>query len=124
MNEKQKETVAKLKKVRHAQRLMDAHTARLRVARIRLKGSEDRVEYYEECEKKQLQLQLQLINEIDTVEKIFSNVDDEEKRLILELYFVDCYTIEEISEILGYSLRQMFRKYKNAVDAVIPYVMT
>lgn len=113
------EVITELKKVRNAQRLLNAHKARCRVAKLRLRNSDEQHEkYFEEYNKKITLLQEQLTQAIRSTEEMLSNVEDEEKRLILQLYFVDCYTIEEIAEIMGYSVRQMFRQYKAAKAAV------
>jgi hypothetical protein len=37
---------------------------------------------------------------------------------MLQLYFIDCFTVEEIAEIMHYSLRQAWKKYAVAIEKI------
>lgn len=56
-------------------------------------------------------LKEEIIDEIDTL-------DDPRYCEVLEAYFIDCLTIEEIADKEGYTERHMYRLYNEAVTAL------
>jgi DNA-directed RNA polymerase specialized sigma24 family protein len=117
MTEEQKMTVKTLKKVRNIQRLIDGHSARKKIARTRA-IVDDKCKLYELSAKKQENAIEQLRQAIEQTEEIIEKVNDEESKLMLQLYFIDCFTVEEIAEIMHYSLRQAWKKYAVAIEKI------
>lgn len=118
MTEEQKATVKTLKKVRNIQRLIDGHSARKKIARARAVVDDKCKLIYELSAKKQENAIEQLRQAIEQTEEIIEKVNDEESKLMLQLYFIDCFTVEEIAEIMHYSLRQAWKKYAAAIEKI------
>ena len=98
--------------------MIDGHTARKRIARARACVDERCKRIYQLAEKKQENAIEQLRQAIEQTEEIIEKVPDEESKLMLQLYFIDCFTVEEIAEIMHYSTRQAWKKYASAVEKI------
>ena len=51
----------------------------------------------------------------ENVEKLCLEVEDEQEQTVLIYYYLNLYTFEEIADRMNYSVRYVFKLYKNAL---------
>lgn len=62
------------------------------------------------CEKGH-NIKLEIVHKLD-------ELDDPRYADVLELYFIDCLTFEEIATVKGYTIRHVFRLYNAAINTI------
>lgn len=61
---------------------------------------------------------IQIEKDLNKIECIINEINDDRLKYVLKYKFIQFKSLEEISEIMGYSLRQIQRFYKTAINNI------
>lgn len=60
----------------------------------------------------------ELVAEYTNVTRLINDLEDESEKLLLEYRYLNGKTWEDISELMGYDLRYIFKKHSNALERI------
>lgn len=58
-------------------------------------------------------------NELKEIQLLIDNIEDERMRFVLDYRFIQFHSLEEIADIMGYSLTWVKDKYKKGINCVL-----
>lgn len=77
-----------------------------------ISDKDDLIERIDRLERKAKQIKAEILSEIDAL-------DDDRYCDVLEAYFIDRHSLEDVAEIMGYSERHTYTLYKEAIAELI-----